>query len=255
MIRRTSLRKPSYRAYKKPLILIGVRQNIADIVSLAESNNYQVIGILDQYYFGNTESFSNIPIIGDERWLLDDSNSLAQKWINTTWFICSSWWTGRQYLNNNGLDLEKIRKDRINILNISQVKLANLIHPDVKIPGIKTVSLGTGIIIMGEALIGSYSTIGNHSFIDWQASISKYTKIGQGCIIGGRTNIANYEIGNYVRIGVGANLVGSKKDHSFSKIGENSIIHVGAVAVDDIPPNHIRTFTNKTLPRTSHETN
>lgn len=250
MIRRTRLRKPSFRPYKKPLILVGVRQNMDDIISLAKYHNYEVIGILDQYYYGNTDKFFDIPIIGNERWLLDSTNTIAQKWINNSWFINSTWWTGRQYLNTKGLDLEQVRKDRIRILNDSKAKLANLIHPDAKIPYKNKIQLGNGIMIMGEAFIGSYTSIGNHSYIDWQANISKYSKIGQGCIIGHRVNLANYELKDYVRIGVGANLIGSKKDSTFAVVGENSVIHVGAVAVDDIPPDHIRTFTNKTLPRT-----
>ena len=252
MIRRTSLRKPSYRPYKKPLLLVGVRQNLADIISLADQNNYRVIGILDQYYYGNTDKIFNIPVIGDENWLLDKSNINTQKWSNNVWFINTTWWTGRQHVNTTGLDLEQLRKQRNKILNDSGVKLANLIHHEAKIPSLKTVDLGNGIVIMGEALIGAYTSIGNHCIIDWQASISKYSKIGQGCIVGGRANIANYILEDNVRIGVGANLVGCKKDFTFSTVGENSVIHVGAVAVDDIPANHIRTFTNKTLPRTDN---
>lgn len=249
MIRRKSLRKPSYRPYKKPLILVGVRQNMYDIISLAKYHNYEVIGILDQYYYGNTDKFIDIPIIGDERWLLDSTNTTAQQWINNSWFINSTWWTGRQYINIKGLDLEQVRKDRIKILDASNVKLANLVHPDAKIFNKNKIQLGNGIIIMGEAFIGANTSIGNHSYIDWQANISNYSKIGQGCIIGHRVNLAHYEVRDYVRIGVGANLIGQKKDFTFAVIGENSVVHVGAVAVDDIPPNHIRTFTNKTLPR------
>lgn len=251
MIRRKSLRKPSYRHYKKPLILVGVRQNIDDIIKLAKYHNYEVIGILDQYYYGNTDNFYDIPIIGDERWLLDKSNQIAKKWIDGAWFICTSWWTGRQYLNISGLDLEQVRKDRIKILDDSQVKLANLIHPDAKIPGLKTVNFGHGIIIMGEAFIGSYTSIGSHSIIDWQVTVSKHCQIGKGCIVGLRSNLANYILEDYVRVGVGANLIGSKKDFSLSTVGTNSIVHVGSIVLDDIPAGHIRTFTHKTLPRTN----
>lgn len=250
MLRRTCLRKPSYKTPKKSLIFVGVRQNIADVKILANRCGYTVVGILDQYYYGNTADIDGIPIIGDERSLLDQTDTIAQQWKNQHWFFCSSWWNGKQFLNSSGLDLETVRQNRIDLLNSAQVKLANLIDPDAWIPNPAAVTLGKGIMIMGKAMIGSNCEIGDHSVIDWGAALSRRTKIGTGCIIGANANIANYEIGNNVRVGVSAVLVGSKKDFSCSRIGDRSVIHVGAVATDDIPADHVRTFTHRTLART-----
>lgn len=253
MIRRKSLRKPSYRKITKPLILVGIRSSLDDIIELASVCGYHVVGILDHYYYGNTKSFSNIPIIGDEQWLADSNNLLAQQWIKNCWFICTTWWTGKQHLNNPGLNLEKIRQERIELLDSCNLKLANLIHPKAKISSLHSIKMGNGVIIMGEALIGRNVVIGNHSVIDWQANLAMRVKIGKGCIIGVRSNITNYEIGNYVRIGVAANCIGHANfDLAPNLIGNNSVVHVGATVFDDIPSNYIRTFTNKTLPRIDH---
>ena len=250
MLRRTTLRKPSHRKTLKPLILVGVRANVNDIRMLAVRCGYQVIGILDQYYYGNTVDIGGIPIIGDERWLLDPTNSTAQQWKSQSWFFCSSWWTGKQFLNTTGLDLEKVRHDRIELLDKSQVRLANLVDPDCWIPNPSTVTLGQGIMIIGKVMIGSYCEIGNHSVVEWGVALSQHTKIGKGCIIGVGAHIANYVIEDHVRVGVKAVLVGSKKDFSDSIIGSRSVVHVGAVATDDIPADHIRTANHRTLART-----
>ena len=250
MLRRTRLRKPSYKKILKPLILVGVRANINDIKTLAARCGYDVIGILDQYYYGNTTDIDGTPIIGDERWLLDSSKPVTQGWKQHAWFFCSSWWTGKQFLNTVGLDLEIVRTNRINLLDQAQVRLANLIDPDAWIPNPSTVTLGQGIMIIGKATIGSHCEIGDHSVIDWGAALSRHSKIGKGCIIGAGANIANYVIEDYVRIGVRAVLVGSKKDFSDARVGARSVVHVGAVATDDIPPDHIRTTNHRTLART-----
>lgn len=249
MLVRKTLRKPSFKKPIKPLIFVGMRQNIGDVATLAAKCGYTVIGILDQYYFGNLNEYKNIPIIGDERQLLNDNDEQVKKWKKECWFICTSWWTGRQHVNSAGLDLEKIRLDRINILDKATVRLANLIDPTTELANSPSIKLGNGIIIMGKCFIGSYSVIGNHSYIDWQVNISQNSKIGKNVIIGGTVSIANYEINDNVRIGVGANLIGSKKDYTISTVGENSIVHVGAIALDDIPPNHVRTYTHRTIAR------
>ena len=250
MLRRTRLRKPSYKKILKPLILVGVRSNVNDIRMLAVRCGYQVIGILDQYYYGNTKDIEGIPVIGDERWLLDSASTVAQQWKQHAWFFCSSWWTGKQFLNTAGLDLEKIRQDRIELLDQTQVRLANLIDPDAWIPNPSTVTLGQGIMIIGNVMIGNYCEIGDHSVIDWGVALSRHSKIGKGCIVGAGANIANYVIEDYVRIGVRAVLVGSKKDFSDARVGTRSVVHVGAVATDDIPADHIRTANHRTLART-----
>lgn len=249
MLVRKTLRKPSFKKPIKPLIFVGMRQNIGDVATLAAKCGYTVIGILDQFYYGNTKEYKNIPIIGDERQLLNDDNKTVNYWKKNCWFVCTSWWTGRQHTNSIGLDLEKIRLDRIKILDKSGVKLANLIDTSTDFADLSSTELGKGLIIMGKCFIGSYTKINDHTFVDWQVNISQRTTIGKNCIIGGTVCIANYDIHDNVRIGVGAKLIGSKKDYSISTVGKNSIVHVGAIALDDIPADHVRTYTNRTIIR------
>jgi carbonic anhydrase/acetyltransferase-like protein (isoleucine patch superfamily) len=250
-----TLRKPSYRVPRQPLILVGVRANIADTKTLAEKCGYRVIGILDQYYWGNRSDIDGIPIIGSEQWLLDSTNNRAQEWIRTASFFCSSWWTGKQHLNTLGLDDDIVRQQRINLLDQLGVKLATLIDPTSWIPGRSTVKIDPGVMICGSVMIGSNVVIGAHSVIDWGSAISRNTQIGQNCIVGVRAYVANYLVGNHVRIGVGAIAVGSKKDLTYATIGDHCIIQLGAVVADDVPERYVRTFTNRTIARIDNEKN
>ena len=250
-----TLRKPSYRVLRQPLILVGARANIADTKTLAEQCGYRVVGILDQYYWGNRTEIDGVPIIGSELWLLDNNNKQAQEWIRTASFFCSSWWTGKQHINTLGLNDDTVRQQRVNLLDQLGVKLATLIDPTAWIPGRATVKIGPGVMICGSVMIGSNVVIGAHSIIDWDSAISRNTQIGQNCIVGARAFVSNYVIGNHVRIGVGAIAVGSKKDLDKATVGDHCIIQLGAVVADDVPDHHVRTFTNRTIARIDNEKN
>ena len=138
---------------KRPLIFVGSRQMMRSLATIAELNQIEVVGILDHHYWNNTESIGGIPVIGDERWLLDNSNSQAQKWLAQCDFFAANWWTGSQHLNDPGPDLGLLRMQRIAVLEKSQANVINLIHPNARVPVNRPQSkysnykLGRGILI------------------------------------------------------------------------------------------------------------
>ena len=98
------------------------------IAVLAELNDIEVLGIIDHHYYGNTDTIGGIPVIGDERWLLDSDNQQAQQWLNECDFFPANWSTGSQQLYN-GANLDLLRLQRIDILDQSKARVINLIHP------------------------------------------------------------------------------------------------------------------------------
>ena len=244
---RSRLRKPSFTANKKSLILVGVRQNIADVKQIAQRTNYRIIGILDKYYYGNTAEVSGIPIIGSEDWLLDDSNEQAQQWKKQCGFFMSSWWDGRQHtLHTAGLDNEQVRKDRIAVLDNSGVNVISLIHPFADIRK-ENVNIGKGVMINAYVGIADNVTIGDYSVLDYQSRITAYTTIKRNVIIGGSSLTANAIIEDNVRVGVNCTIVATKKDFSPLVIGQGSIIHIASVVTDDVPAGHIYTRHERML--------
>lgn len=246
-ISRSRLRKPSFVANKKNLILVGVRQNLFDVKQIAKLTNYRIIGILDKYYYGNTLEINGIPIIGSEEWLLDNNNQQAEQWKKQSSFFMSSWWDGRQYTAHTiGLDNEQVRKDRINILDQSQVELINLIHP-LAILRSENVQLGRGLLINAFVNVNYNVTIGDYSVLDYNANIAAYTSIGKNCIVGPGTSIANAVLEDNVRVGVNCTIVATKKDFSKLTIGQGTIIHLASVVTDDVPSEHIYTRHERML--------
>jgi acetyltransferase-like isoleucine patch superfamily enzyme len=248
---RRRLRKPSFVANKTNLILVGVRRNLADIKQIAKRTNYRIIGILDKYYYGNTEQVSDIPIIGDEEWLLDESNEQAQCWKKQYCFFMSSWWDGRQHTPHTiGLDNEQVRKDRIDILERSGVNVISLIHPFADIRDEK-VTIGKGVLVNAYVGISDNVTIGDYSVLDHQSRLTAFTTVGRNCIVGGGSSTGNCILEDNVRIGVNCTVVSTKKDFSALSIGQGSVIHIASVVTDDVPPGYIYTRHERMLRRFS----
>jgi hypothetical protein len=244
---RRRLRKPSFVANKKNLILVGVRQNLFDIKQIAHLTNYKIVGILDKYYYGNTEEIVGIPIIGSEEWLLDDNHEQAQQWKKQNCFFMSSWWDGRQHTPHTiGLDNEQVRKDRIALLDQSQVQLINLIHP-LAILRNENVKIGRGVLINAFVNVNYDVNIGDYSVLDYNANIAAYTTIGKNCIVGPGTSIANAILEDNVRVGVNCTIVATKKDFSRLTIGRGSVIHLASVVTDDVPEEHFYTRHERML--------
>jgi acetyltransferase-like isoleucine patch superfamily enzyme len=244
---RKRLRKPSFVANKKNLILVGVRQNLADVKQIAERTNYCIVGILDKYYYGNTIEVNGIPIIGSEEWLLDSDNQQAQRWKKQNCFFMSSWWDGRQFTPHTpGLDNEQVRKDRIDLLDRSGVEVINLIHPFADIRN-ENFTIGRGVLINAYVGITDNISIGDYSVLDYQCRITAHTNIGRNVIIGGHSLTASVNIEDNVRIGVNCTIISTKKDFSRLTIGQGSVIHIASVVTDDVPPGYIYTRHERML--------
>jgi acetyltransferase-like isoleucine patch superfamily enzyme len=248
MYKKTKLRKPSWNPVRKQLILVGVRASLKDVIDIATARGYTVIGILDQYYYGNTQEKNNIPIIGSELELLDSTNPRAQHWLKHCDFFCSSWWDGSQYFNRVGLDDEQVRHERIQLLDQVQARLATLIHPDVRFFDQATFVVDKGVLVCGAVVIGSNVKIGRHSVVDWAAALMQ-TELGVNCITGLRSVLAHCNIHDNVRIGVMGLVVGSKKDLSRAEVGSGSVVHAGATLIRDLPDNHVCTTHGRILAR------
>ena len=51
---------------------------------VADLAGYEIIGILDHHYYGNTDNINGVPVIGDERWLLDSTRRGQSELPNRT---------------------------------------------------------------------------------------------------------------------------------------------------------------------------
>lgn len=229
----------------KKLILVGSRRNLSDIVYTARDSGYEVIGILDKHYWGNTDSIDSIPVIGSEDELLDPGH----KWTNYDFFP-ANWWDGSQDLSGQGQDGGALRKARIDLLEKSKVNVVNLIHPTaIFFHKFDTVFLGRGNLILGHAKFTSHITIGNYNVIDWDCNIGTETTIGNNVIVGATTTTAHVTLLDNTRIGVGSILIPRKSNHM--TVGPDSVVYIGSTCTVDVPPNSVFTMHGRIKKRIS----
>ena len=108
--------------------------------------------------------------------------------------------------------------------------LTSIIHPSAQIA--KDVSIGSGTIILANAVINTGAKIGTSVIVNTSAIIEHECIIGDFTHIAPGVNLAGAGVvGKGSFIGIGASVI------EFIRIGENSTIGVGSVVVEDIPSN------------------
>jgi len=240
----------------KDLIFVGSRSLMHPLVKTAELCGFNILGILDQYYWGNTDAMEGVPFIGSELQLLDSNDQQAQQWRKDCWFFVSSFWDGRQHNPNHpGLDNEQVRKDRIDLVESLGVNIANLIHPATRYTwGTDSIKLGHGILIAGEVCIAHEVNIGNHVLIDWGSMIYSYTNLETNSSLGIGSRVGCCTIKENARIGPHAILIPIREKnmingHSHMTVGRNSIVWTNAHLYNSVPDNSIYTMHDKVISR------
>jgi acetyltransferase-like isoleucine patch superfamily enzyme len=233
-----------FSVFKKKLILVGSRRNLDDIVSAAQVCGYKIIGILDEHYWGNTEKICGIPVIGSEEELLDPKN----KWRKYNFFP-ANWWDGKQAIGDNTFDGDQLRKERLDLLDKAEVRVINLImDPHIHwFTFKKNFKVGKGVLILAGAKIGSDVEIDDYCAVDWDVRLVS-SHLGRNTIVGVDTTLAHVKTGKNVRIGVRSTLIPSRKK-SLLTVGDNAIIYIGSLVLDDVPTDSVYTMHGKTRKR------
>ena len=232
----------------RPLIFVGSRLLMRQLALVAELNNIEVLGILDHHYWGNTNSICDIPVIGDERWLLNQDNYQSQQWLQDCDFFPANWWNGNQHTNKSSLDLQDLRKQRINILEISRANVINLIHPDSFPPVSKYADfeIGKGVFVDAGCWFSiDRVRIGNYCGIEVGSRISHNTTLGENVLIAPEVFLCNCTIGEDSFVGTRCHTSGRRS--TTIDIGKNCTIWAGAELIKSVPDNSIYTHTNRVM--------
>lgn len=231
---------------KRPLIFIGSRNDFPNLSLIAEFCDIEILGILDHHYYGNTDIMSNMPVIGDERWLLDINNTQAQLWLKTCDFFPANWYDGAQPFNN--IDLLKLRLQRIDILEKSNANIINLIHPNARVDGIRSkyavnFKLGKGILIDDMCWISpNHTQIGNYSQLSIGVGVGHNTTIGKNVTVAPWATLPRCAIGDNTVIGMHARIDVVGAHHSGTLvIGKGSTVWANSLISKDIPDDSIHT--------------
>lgn len=228
-----------------PLLFIGSRSHMGDIALTAEKLGYRVLGILDHQYHTQHADVDGIPVIGDERWLLLEDNHEAQNWKRNCYFFVATLNDGEQRPADDGSNRERLRYERIRMIDSLGLKVASLIDPDSGVHRDQCYrysrrQIGRGVYLAPSADIAVSVSIG-----DW-CVIERHTFIGHHCTIGCNTAIlptsqlANITIGSNSCIGYGASTRRDPRGHHYH-IGDWSTIWSHAEICQDVPENSILT--------------
>lgn len=225
---------------KRPVIFVGVRGDFSLPIHITCKLGIPVAGILDKYYYGNTESVFDIPIIGNEDQLLDLTDSQANNWRENYDFFVTSYWTGSQHLNDVGLDNEQVRKDRIALVERAGVNVINLIDPTcVYTPGYN-VKIGRGVLIGMNTGFASNITVGDFCSIDSFTTIGHDVHLAKNVSIGPRCILSSAVVDENSRIGVRSTVVGGFDNKGDPlHVGAGSTVWMGVTLMKDLPPNSI----------------
>jgi acetyltransferase-like isoleucine patch superfamily enzyme len=241
----------------RPLIFVGSRQKLVRLAVVADLNGIEIKGILDHHYYGNTDQICQIPIIGDERWLLDKTNSLAQEWKRDCDFFIANWNDGSQGLD--GIDLGELRKQRIDLLELSGVNVINLIHPDSKIRDIDSkyanIKLGRGIFIDDDCWIDGTDNveIGDYNVISTGCTITHDVKLGKNVMVAPEVFLYGCEVGDNTYFGMFSRINYHKyRSITSISIGTNCTIWTGAEVTKSIPDNSIYTDAKRIFKKIKH---
>ena len=117
--------------------------------------------------------------------------------------------------------------DRICSLGRNDIHFATLIDPSVMIS--KWVEVGEGTVICAGSIVTVNITIGNHVLINWDCTVGHDSTVDDFCTISPSANICgNVHLGQFVDIGVGAQVI---QGHH---IVSNTTVGAGAVVTKDI---------------------
>jgi len=207
----------------KPLIFLGSSSGIQLYVDTAQRQGLNVAGIIDSDYYGNTEIFENIPVIGTETEL--------ETWKDDYCFFIA---TNSSPDPGHDRDVQK-RKKLISLVEKYNLDCINLIDPDCCISS--HACLGKGIYIGYNCYIEHGANIGDFCQIFYDAGISHDVKIGKNTVIQRKCGIGNVTIGDNVYIGMWVNIFCTKH----IVIGDNAIINQGLSIMRDVMPDeHVK---------------
>lgn len=243
---------------KRPLIFVGSRQMMGELACIAELNDIEILGILNHHYIG--QEVAGIPVIGDERWLLDKENTQAQQWLRTCDFFPGDWHQGEQP-HPDRINLANLRLERIRILEESEANVINLIHPDASVRGLSSrygnYKIGKGIQIHANV----YHGIDNIEIGDYCAFMSGNTtahdvRLGSNVLVAPDTHLYKCNIGNNGFIGIYSRVNPFKGKGAMNlfkgtsnviNIGQNVTVWNGAEIVKDIPDSCFYTTDGRIL--------
>jgi len=200
---------------KKKIVLIGGGGHCKVVISILKNlDNFEIVGIVDNYKAGNL--ISGIKIIGTD----DDLKAIYKSGIHNALITVGS---------------VKDNTKRYRLFNMAReigYKFPVIISPEAIID--KSVKIDKGTVVMPGSIINIDSSIGKNCIINTGSIIEHDCKIENHCHIAPGVHVSgSVEVGELSFIGIGVTIIQE------IKIGKNVTIGAGSMVIKDIPDNVI----------------
>lgn len=189
---------------RKSLIIIGGGGFAREVIWLANdcSDEWQIVGILDDNVTLQGKTFCEIPVIG----MVNDCSKFPD-----AYFIVA-------------VGTPRTRKSIVSrIASIDKIRYATLIHPSVMMS--KYVEVGEGCIITAGVILTTNIKLGKHTIVNLACTIGHDVMTGDFCTLAPQAAVSgNVNIGSGVELGTGAILIQGLLIATGSFIGAGSIV-------------------------------
>jgi serine acetyltransferase len=213
---------------KRPVALIGYKSGFDTITEIIEAKGLELLGLYDQYFYGNTDEVQGIPVIGSEE-------KIPESDIKNVDFILSTGWAGHHRKDNIEHNGDNLRRKRIKLIRQLGLNCPPMINPEAYVHRSTLPLIGEGVIIGRHCQIRANVTIGAFSYIDNLSSIGHDVTIGENLSMPPYSFVGGYiDFGSNVLIGAGSTIVNGYSDRNL-KIGNEVKIVAGSTVTKSIP--------------------
>lgn len=173
----------------RPLIFIGTNSNLYQYIELCQTVGIEIAGIIDSDYFGNTQTYCDLPVI-DSEIAFDDAYKLAHYKQNFNFFCAVNWspiTVDRVYVRNREKRNRLIDQiDHCGLPCISLISPNSCISPSAEIG--RGVFVDNLVNVEPKVIVGDFTTIYSYTLI------GHTTKIGRNCVFQRHSVLSNDSI-------------------------------------------------------------
>ena len=213
----------------RPLIFLGSSMNISKLADVCQLTGIKIAGIIDNDYWGNTDSISGIPVIDSES-CFDDPERLAYYRSNYNFFCATNWSPETDPVTTRNREKRSRLIDIIDQLNLPCV---SLVDPLSRVAS--TARIGRDVYIDAFALVESHCEIHDHATVFAFVGVGHHTHLMRNsvlqrhCSIGGEMT---FEPDVFIGIGVRALKTGAK-------FGRGTFVHESVYIRRGTIPNEV----------------
>jgi acetyltransferase-like isoleucine patch superfamily enzyme len=169
--------------YDRPLIFLGTNSAMQIYLETCAENKIPVHGIIDQDYFGNTDTLWGVPVIDGQHCFNDPER--ARYYRDNFVFFCGANWL--PMMDESTTRNRQKRHELLSIIDQKNLECINIIDKRSKIS--PSAQLGQGCfiaewaVIEPNVVISDYTNVWSHTILGHNSSVGKNSVIQRRCCI------------------------------------------------------------------------